>query len=155
MISYQIFTETAVTSVVAQINTLMPTIGLLLSSRIDVVIFVYAFAWIFVLSSAIPSAILGRQRGVVIQFFVCLSLTLFAFLFMDLVNIFGGISIERLLNLSILLNNPLLAAVYLSIPYITMIAIDIRSRKKSKAKREEEIFVVNEFESLSVKSPKS
>jgi hypothetical protein len=153
MISYQIFTETAVTSVVAQINALMPAIGSWLSSRIDIVVFVYAFAWVFVLSSALPSAILGKERSVIVQFFVCLSLTLFAFVFMDLLTTYGGTSLEQILNLSILFNNPFLAAIYLSIPYITMLALDLRARKKNKEKSREMTFMVKDFESPAPELP--
>jgi hypothetical protein len=44
MISYQLFTQTAVTTLVTQINTFIPSIGFWLSSRIDMVVFIYAFA---------------------------------------------------------------------------------------------------------------
>lgn len=130
MASYQVFTQKAVTTVVTQINSLAPSIGLWLFSRIDVVIFVYAFAWIFLLSSAIPSVILGKERSLLVQFFVCLALTIGAFASLDILKIYAGGSPDQLLNISFLFNNPVLAVFYLSLPYVTMLSLDLRSRKK-------------------------
>ena len=86
MVSYQIFTETAVKTVVDSFTYYMPLLGNWLSLRIDMVTFIYAFAWVFVLSSIIPSLILGRDRGVFTQFIVCLTLTLTAFVLMFLLD---------------------------------------------------------------------
>lgn len=136
MISYQLFTQTAVATVVTALNTTMPTIGLWLASRIDIVIFVYSFAWVFVLSSVIPSAILGKERSVLVQFFVCLILTFLALIAVDLLEIFAQASLNQLLGLSFLFNNLMLAAIYLALPYIFMLALDLKARKK-KQKNEE------------------
>ena len=73
MISYQLFTQVAVTSVFVSVDTIWPSnISMWLMARIDTINFIHAFAWIFVLSSVIPSALLGKQRGVLVQFFCCL-----------------------------------------------------------------------------------
>jgi hypothetical protein len=136
MISYQLFTETAVTTLVTQINTLIPSVGFWLSSRVDMVVFVYAFAWVFVLSSVIPSILLGKERSVLVQFFVCLTLTFLAFAVVDVMEIYAGASLAQLLNFAFVFSNPILAALYLSLPYVVMIGLDVKSRRRNKAKKE-------------------
>jgi hypothetical protein len=135
MISYQLFTETAVTTIVTQINTFVPTIGLWLSTRVDMVVFIYAFAWTFVLSSVIPALLLGKGRSVLVQFFVCLTLTFLAFILLDALQNYAGTPLAQLLSFSFLFSNPILAGLYLALPYIVMIGLDVRSRRKSKTKK--------------------
>ena len=135
MISYQLFTETAVTTVVTQLNTVVPTVGFWLAARVDMVVFVYAFAWTFVLSSVIPSLLLGKERGVLVQFFVCLTLTFLAFALLDVLQNYAGTSLAQLLSFSFLFSNPILAGLYLALPYIVMIGLDVRSRRKNKVKK--------------------
>jgi len=136
MVSYQLFTETAVTTLVTQINILIPSIGFWLSSRVDMVVFVYAFAWVFVLSSVIPSLLLGKERSVLVQFFVCLTLTFLAFALVDVLEIYAGASLAQLLSFAFVFSNPILATLYLSLPYVIMIALDVRARRRNKAKQE-------------------
>ena len=135
MISYQLFTETAVTTLVTEINTFIPPIGFWLAVRIDMVVFVYAFAWTFVLSSAIPSVLLGKDCSVLVQFFVCLTLTLLAFVLVDLMEIYAGTSLTQLLSFAFIFTNPILATLYLALPYIVMIGLDLRSKRMNKAKK--------------------
>jgi hypothetical protein len=135
MISYQLFTETAVTTLVTQLNTFVPTVGFWLAARVDMVVFVYAFAWTFVLSSVIPSLLLGKERSVLVQFFVCLTLTFLAFVLLDVLQNYAGTSLAQLLSFSFLFANPILAGFYLALPYIVMIGLDIHSRRKGKAKK--------------------
>lgn len=102
------------------------------------VIFIYAFAWVFVLSSIVPTLILGKERSVFIQFLVCLILTLTGFILLDVLKGYG----LDLSDSNMILTNPytqlfsnvFFAAFYLSLPYIFMIAIDAYSRKKRKQK---------------------
>ena len=63
MVSYQIFTQTAVETVVTSLNLYFPTVGAWLLLRMDMIVFIYAFAWVFVLSSIIPTLILGKERS--------------------------------------------------------------------------------------------
>ena len=133
MISYQLFTETAVTTLITQINTVVPSIAFWLAGQVDTIVFVYAFAWTFVLSSVIPVLILGKERGVLVQFFVCLTLTFLAFILVDLMEIYAGTSLAQLLSFALLFTNPILATFYLALPYIVMIGLDIRSRRKNSA----------------------
>jgi hypothetical protein len=135
MISYQLFTETAVTTLVTQINTFIPSIGLWLTSRVDLVVVFYSFAWVFVLSSVIPSLLLGKERGVLVQFFVCLTLTFLAFVLLDILELYAGTSLAQLLSFAFVFSNPILATLYLALPYIVMIGLDVRSRRRNKAKK--------------------
>ena len=139
MISYQLFTQTAVITVVSYVDKFWPLVGAWLASRTEMIVFIYAFSWVFVLSSAIPSVILGKETRVLTQFFVCLTLTFAAFVIQDLLATYGGGPIESFFSLSALFRNPFLAAGYLSIPYALMLILDVRSRKRrKKAEKEEE-----------------
>jgi hypothetical protein len=141
LVSYQIFTETAVKTVVDSFVLYFPLLGNWLSLRLDMVVFIYAFAWVFVLSSIIPMLILGRDRGVFVQFIVCLILTLTAFVLID---VLAGYGLD-FTNPAVILANPYMAlfgniffaVFYLSLPYIFMIAIDLRSKKKLKQQKEQ------------------
>jgi hypothetical protein len=132
MITYQVFTQTAVSTVLSFFNVLWPAAGEWLLLRMDMVIFVYAFAWVFVLSSVIPSLLLGKKRSVLVQFFVCLVLVFVAFIVQDSMNVYISSQPQVLLGVAFLLGNPLLAVAYLSMPYVVMLAIDIRARRKDK-----------------------
>ena len=134
MVSYQLFTQTAVTTVTTYIDTFWPSIGAWLVSRMNMLVFVHAFAWVFLLSSAIPSVILGKGRGVLIQFFVCLTLTFSAFIVHDIITTYQNRSIGQIFNLATLFHNPFLALGYLSLPYLLMLGFDIKSKRKQKKK---------------------
>lgn len=125
VVSYQLFTEKAVETVLSYITIFLPSASDWLASRVDTLVFIYAFAWIFLLSSAVPSIILGKQRSILVQFFVCLALAFIALVFQDI--LVGQIS-----GLTGLFANPLLAYVYLSMPFVLMLAIDVRSRRRMK-----------------------
>jgi len=130
MISYQLFTQTAVTTVVGLVNGIWPTISSWLQAQLDVVVFVFAFAWAFVLSSVIPSVILGKNRSVLIQFLVVLTLTFVPFVLQEgAVVIFEGKTVAQILNLAPTFRNPAFALGYLSAPYILMLVLDLHGRK--------------------------
>jgi len=135
MISYQMFTQTAITTLVTYINMFWPFVGAWLTSRVDMMVFISAFAWVFVLSSVIPTVILGKERSVLVQFFVCLILTFLAFITFDILQVYESGPINYLLSLTVLLNNPFLAIAYLSIPYVLMLIIDLRARKRHKKEK--------------------
>jgi hypothetical protein len=128
--SYQFFTQTTVTTITNYIQPYLPTIGTWMASNLDIIIFIHSFAWIFLLSSAIPSIILGKNRGVLAQFSVCLTLTFLAFVIQDILTGFSNGALDQILGLAPLFRNPLLAAIYLSVPYLLMIGFDIRCRQK-------------------------
>ena len=130
MISYQIFTQTAVTTITDQVNAFLPSIGTWISSRMDLIVFIYAFAWVFVLSSVIPSAILGKGRSVLLQFMVCLTPAFLPFIFKDVLAAYATQPMEALFGLNSAFQNPLLAAGYLGLPYIVMLMLDVYSKRK-------------------------
>ena len=129
MTSYQLFTQTTVQSFTNYIALYLPTIGTWMSDKIDTIVFIHSFAWIFLLSSAIPALLLGKQRGVLVQFGLCLTLAFLAFVIQDALAGLDG-ALNQIHGLAPLFQNPLLAIAYLSIPYLLMIGFDIRSRRK-------------------------
>lgn len=132
MTSYQLFTQTTVESVTIYINMYLPTIGAWMASRLDMIVFIHSFAWIFLLSSVIPALILGKERGVLAQFGVCLTLTFLAsFVIQDVLTSFNG-AMDQITGLAPLFQNPLLAATYLSLPYLLMLGFDIRGKRKKE-----------------------
>ena len=131
MTSYQLFTETTVKSVTIYINMYLPTIGAWMASRLDMIVFIHSFAWIFLLSSVIPSLILGKERGVLVQFGLCLTLAFLAFVVQDALRGLNG-TLDQILGLAPLFQNPLLAAIYLSLPYFLMLGFDIRGKRKNE-----------------------
>ena len=139
MVSYQVFTQTALTTVVSSLGVSFPFLGSLLSSRIDLVVFIYAFAWVFVLSSIIPKLIYGKERRIFIQFLVCLGLTLTGSVLFDVLKGYGlDLSDPNLIlsnSFTHLFSNIFFAIFYLSLPYVFMIAIDLRSIKKGKLRK--------------------
>ena len=132
MTSYQLFTETTVESVTRYITIFLPTIGSWMALRLDMIVFIHSFAWIFLLSSAIPSLILGKGRGVLVQFSVCLTLAFLAFVVQDVVTDQTSGTFNQILGITQLFQNPLLATAYLSIPYLLMVGFDIRSKRKKE-----------------------
>ncbi|MDI6690458.1 MAG: hypothetical protein QME50_01130 [Candidatus Bathyarchaeota archaeon] len=130
LVSYQLFTQTAVSTVVSHVTVVLPEIGWWMSYRIDMLVFVHAFAWIFLISSVIPSVLLGKQRSVLIQFVVCLTLTFLAFIIQDLMKVYELPPISQMLNLCVLFENPIFATLYLSTPYVLMLLLDIGLRKE-------------------------
>lgn len=151
MITYQIFTQTAVSTLVTNVNTIVPSVGIWLTSRIDLVVFVYGFAWVFILSSAIPSIILGKERGVLAQFFLCLTLTFLAVVMVDILESYADLSMSQLLGFSYFFNNLVVASLYLIIPYVLMVALDIRSRNLNKQKQNLELLTENYLENTPLK----
>jgi hypothetical protein len=131
-VSYQLFTDTAVRAVSDSLNSVWPTVSVWLNTNLETIVFVYAFTWLFVLSSVIPSVILGRERSVLVQYIVVLVLTLLAFSIKDILLVVSGINLDMLLNAATLLNNPILACVYLAVPYIVMVGLDAHSRRTKK-----------------------
>jgi hypothetical protein len=137
-VSYQLLTDTAVRSIGTNIGLLNPSLGLWINSNIQTIVFVYAFTWIFVLSSVIPQAILGKERSVIAQYIVVLTLSLLALFMPYILLSLTGIDITLVANSATFLTNPIIAAVYLMMPYFFMIGLDLRNRNpKSRQKRKE------------------
>ena len=138
LISYQLFTQTAVVSVLSYFNVSWPSaLSEWFVSHEELIIFIHGFAWVFVLSSVIPSVLLGKERSVILQFLVCLLLTLVSISLRDLLPFFHDGQINnQILNISDLFRDPGFAGIYLSVPYFLMLYLDIRS-KRLKTKNKE------------------
>ncbi len=132
MISYQLFTETAVKTIVSNLGLVLPVAGFWLTSRIDMIVVINAFAWVFVLSSVLPSLILGKERSILVQFFVCLILTVVSFIILDAIQNVGGPMLDQLQGAAFLFNNAFFAMLYLALPYIAMVGLDWFLKKRQK-----------------------
>ena len=77
MLTYQIFTRTAFTTVASGLKA-VPYLASTLTSNIGLAVFICSFAWMFVLSTVISNLIFGKQRRIFIQFLIGLALTLTA-----------------------------------------------------------------------------
>ena len=100
-------------------------------TRIDLIVFIHSFTWIFLLSSFIPGVLLGKKRGVLLQFSVCLTLAVLANVVQGAVADASGGTLDQILGLVPLFGNPILATVYMSLPYAMMAWFDIRGKRKS------------------------
>jgi hypothetical protein len=132
MTTYQFFTETTVQSVTTYINMFLPSVGGWITSRLDMIVFVHSFAWIFLLSSVIPALLLGKNRGVLVQFGLCLTLAFLAFIVKDTVIDLTSGAVDQAFGLAPLFQNPIIAVAYLSVPYLLMLGFDIRSKRKKQ-----------------------
>jgi hypothetical protein len=116
-VSYQLLTDTAVKTVATQIGLVWPSAAIWINSNIQTITFIYAFTWIFVLTSVIPSALLGKERGVLIQYFVVLFLSLLALFIPDILFATFGIQLNEIIASSTITQNIVIALLYLSVPY--------------------------------------
>ena len=130
MTSYQLFTQTTVDTITASIGTFIPLVSQWMVTRIDLIVFIHSFAWIFLLSSVIPSVLLGKQRGVLVQFGLCLTLAVLANVIQGAIIDIGQGPLDQILGLAFLFQNPLIATGYMSVPYLLMLWFDIRGRHK-------------------------
>ncbi len=150
-VSYQLLTETAVNSVAGQVALLWPSASNWITNNLSTIVFVYAFTWIFVLSSVIPSKILGKERGVLTQYIVVLTLSLIAFFMPDILFSITGIQVSQILTTVGYLENPLIAGVYLAVPYLFMLGLDLHARRAARIKRERQLIDdVNELNQITL-----
>lgn len=138
-VSYQLLTVTAVKTIGTNIGSLNPNMGLWINTNIQTIMFVYAFTWIFVLSSVIPQVILGKERSILAQYLVVLTLSLIALFMPDILLGLAGINISAIANDAAFLQNPLIAGLYLAIPYLFMLGLDLRSRNLIKNRKKKEL----------------
>jgi hypothetical protein len=122
-----------------QIGFVWPSAALWINSNIETITFIYAFTWIFVLSSVIPAAIVGKERGVLAQYLVVLTLSLIAFFMPDILFAALGFKLDDIVSSATLLQNPFVAALYLSVPYLFMIGLDYRGRVVTNRKKKTEV----------------
>lgn len=135
MVSYQIFTQTAVASVATALTGPAPTLAAWISSSTDITAFICGFAWMFVLSAVVQSLMFGRERRLSIQFLVSLGLTAAGSVVLGLLNV-AGLDLANPTVLSdpftMLFGNAGFAGFYLTLPFLFMVAIDLRSIRKHK-----------------------
>lgn len=125
-------------TLITSLSALMPNLGAWLMSQLDTINFIHNFAWIFVLSSLIPSLLLGRDRSVTVHFLFCLTFTLVSTWISNFVLGRRWDSSGPLLAVSLLFYNPFFAMLYLLAPYIIMLALDIHT-SRVKTRRNEEM----------------
>jgi hypothetical protein len=131
-VTYQLFTDTAVKTLAVYVTFLSPAIATWITQNMDLIVFIYAFTWIFVLSSVIPSLLLGKKRGVLVQYTVCLILAVLALSIQGLLIAYSGFDISQMFSAAALLSNPVLAGLYLAVPYLVMLSLDLRSNRQTK-----------------------
>lgn len=132
MTSYQLFTQTTVDAITIFIGNYLPTIGTWMASRIDIIVFIHSFAWIFLLSSFIPTVLLGKQRGALVQFSLCLTLAVLAYVIQGAIADISSGPLDQILGLAPLFRNPALATAYMSLPYLLMAWFDIKGKRKKE-----------------------
>ena len=135
MVSYQIFTKNALTTVAYSLKGAFPLLASWINSNANVPIFVCSFAWMFLLSSLISIIMFGRERRLTVQFLVSLALTLTGSVLLELFHLAGfDLSNPSFLSKSsdILLGNVLFAFFYLALPFIFMAAVDLGLMKIRK-----------------------
>ena len=129
ILTYQLFTETAVNTIIRELYMFWPQVGVLLNTKIKAIVFVVAYSWVFLLSSVIPSVMLGKRSGTIAQFFVVLILTSSTFFIKDIVTMYTGLDMNTLLSFNQQLMNPLDAFTYLVFPYLVMSMVDLVNRR--------------------------
>jgi hypothetical protein len=135
MVSYQIFTQTALTTVTFSLGGSIPALALLIDSKADLAIFICSFAWMFVLSSLISILMFGRERRLTIQFSVSLALTITGSALLGFMHLVGlDLSNPSVLSqpFTLLFSNVFFAFFYLALPFIFMVAVDLGLMKIRK-----------------------
>lgn len=135
LITYQMFTHVAVICVVQSLNQILPSAQALLMPRIDRIEFVYSFAWIWVMTSLIPSLIL-RRKSALLQFLIVLILTFLALEFESILSLTVGREVVRqIFAATFLLTNPILAALYLLSPFLIILVVDFYDKKRKELEK--------------------
>jgi hypothetical protein len=135
MVSYQIFTQTAVSSIAAALNDPLPQVANWLNSSAAVTTFICGFAWMFVLSAIVEVLMFGRERRLSIQFLVSLGLTAAGSAVLALLGQ-AGLDFANPNMLAIpfsgLFSNLYFSFFYLALPFIFMLVIDYRAVLKKR-----------------------
>ena len=154
MIAHQVFTETAMITLADRFQLIIPRTASILESSLSIFVFIYSFAWVFLLTSIIPTKLLGKERSVFIQFIVVLAITFLSSSIEEVIigaqNI-GLIEVlplsKELLPLSIIFKEPIYASLYLFLPFILMLIFDlycnISSNEKQNDKREQDRILIS------------
>ena len=135
LVSYQIFTQTALTTVTFSLGGSIPALASLIDSKADLAIFICSFAWMFVLSSLISILMFGRERRLTIQFAVSLALTITGSALLGFMHLVGlDLSNPSVLSqpFTLFFSNVFFAFFYLALPFIFMVAVDLGLMKIRK-----------------------
>ena len=135
MVSYQIFTQSALTTLTSSLGGFIPALASLVNSNVNLAVFICSFAWMFVLSSLISIIMFGKERRLTIQFMVSLALTLTGSALLGLLHLVGlDLSNPSVLSqpFTLLFGNVFFAFFYLALPFIFMLAIDLGLMKIKK-----------------------
>jgi hypothetical protein len=135
MVSYQIFTKSALTTFASSLSGSVPLLAAWINSNADLAIFICSFAWMFVLSALVSIIMFGRERRLTIQFLVSLALTLTGSALLGLLNLAGlNLSNPNVVSspFTLLFGNVFFAFFYLALPFIFMVAVDLRIMKIRK-----------------------
>jgi hypothetical protein len=135
MVSYQIFAQTALTTVTLSLGGSIPALASLINSKADLTIFICSFAWMFVLSSLIAILMFGRERRLTIQFSVSLALTITGSTLLGFLHLVGlDLSNPSALSqpFTLFFSNEFFAFFYLALPFIFMVAVDLGLMKIKK-----------------------
>ncbi|XHH08480.1 MAG: hypothetical protein ACFCUE_13045 [Candidatus Bathyarchaeia archaeon] len=134
MLSYQIFTQTALSTIITALGTTNPLLATTLSSSMGLAVFIFSFAWTFVLSTIISRLIFGKEKRVSIQFLISLGLTIASTAIINQLNSNGlDLTNPNQIIPSICtqaVSNTAFAIFYLALPFIFMAAIDLHITKK-------------------------
>jgi hypothetical protein len=107
-----------------------------LRSNLGLAVFICSFAWMFVLSSVISTLVFGKQRRIFIQFLIGLVLTLTASGLFDAAKLLGwDLSNPKTLlanRYAQVFNSGVFSALFLSVPFAFMIAMDLRAMAKAR-----------------------
>src|SRR5665647_914768 len=135
MVSYQIFTQSALTTLTTSLGGSIPVLASLINSNANIAVFICSFAWMFVLSSLISIFMFGKERRLIIQFLVSLALTLTGSALLGLLHVVGlDLSNPSILSqpFTLLFGNGFFAFFYLALPFIFMVAVDLGLMKIKK-----------------------
>jgi hypothetical protein len=135
MVSYQIFTRTALITLASSFEGSAPSVASLISSNAGTTSFVCSFAWMFVLSALISIIMFGKERRLTIQFLITLALTLISSALLGLLSTVGlELANPNFLTKSgdLLFGNVFFAFFYLALPFIFMVAVDLKWMKIKK-----------------------
>jgi hypothetical protein len=133
MVSYQVFTQTAITTLAVSMSGSSPQLAHAIMSNTNAAGFVFSFAWMFILSAMISSLMFGRERRLTIQFLVSLALTIMGSTMLGLLNSFGlDLSNPNVFSQPVtqLFGNSFFALFYLALPFIVMIGLDLQALRK-------------------------
>lgn len=127
--SYQTFVNQAVTTITQTLSIISPPIANWISNNLEIIKFINAFAWVFILTSLLPSIL--SKNSVFIQFITCLTLAVTAAEAPNLIAAVTPNTITQLMTVTAKpLQNFILAALYLSLPYAVLLWLDLRSKQK-------------------------